>query len=114
MPTPAQTTALSSAILALRNAQNMITGQIRAATDTLTAIRLTHEYNTLDASLSALLHAQNATDDASFADSVDQIHCAMQGVQLDQQKLATIIQDVHIAAKVMDYLTQALELVAKL
>ena len=114
MPTLAAQTSVANAITAIRNAENLLTKQIRAATDVLTAIKLTNEYNNLDSFLSQLLQAQNAADDANFADATAAIQSHVSGLQADEAAIKTIIADVQTAGKVISYITEALGFIAKL
>jgi negative regulator of replication initiation len=114
MPTIIQRTAVASAIDAIRTAENLLTDQIQASNDTLTAIKLTHEYNNLDSYLSELLHAQNAADDATFAKATETLKTRSGGLQADEAAIKKIIADVATAAKVIAYITKALGFIAKL
>jgi hypothetical protein len=114
MPTLSQQTAVASAIDAIRAAENVLTDQIQASNDTLTAIKLTHEYNNLDSYLSELLHAQNAADDSTFSNATDALKSRTNGLQADEAAIKKIITDVATAGKVIGSITQALALIAKL
>jgi negative regulator of replication initiation len=114
MPTLRQQTNVAGAITAIRVAQNLLTQQIRAATDVLKAIKLTNEYNNLNSYLSQLLHAQNSADDASFADATTALQSQTNGLEADEDAIKTIIGDVQTAATIVSYITQALTLIAKL
>jgi negative regulator of replication initiation len=114
MPTLTQQTTVSGAIDAIRNAENALTDQIQASTETLTAIKLTHEYNNLDSYLSELLHAQNAADDVTFANATEALQARADGLQADEAAIKAIIADVATAGKVVSYIAQALALIAKL
>jgi ABC-type phosphate transport system auxiliary subunit len=114
MPTLDQQTALAGAISAIRNAENLLTDQIQAADNTLTAIKLTHEYNNLDSYLSELLQAQNAADDSVFANATKQLQSQVGGLQADQAAINSVIADVKLAGEVIGYITKAAALIAKL
>jgi hypothetical protein len=114
MPTLNQQTSVAGAIAAIRSAENLLTDQIQSSTETLTAIKLTHEYNNLDSYLSELLHAQNAADDSVFANATQLLQSQVSGLQADQASINTIISDVAIAGQVVGYITQALAFIAKL
>jgi ABC-type phosphate transport system auxiliary subunit len=114
MPTPAQQTAIAQAITSIRSAENLLTDQIQTSSDTLKAIKLTHEYNNLDSYLSELLHAQNAADDASFAVATQALQTRTDGLQADEAKIKKIVADVATAGKVVGYITDALAFIAKL
>ena len=114
MPTPTQQKSVSQAIRAIRNAEDLLTDQIQATDDTLTCIKLTHEYNNLDSYLSELLHAQNAADDATFTNATKALRDRTEGLRADEEKLKKIIADVATAAKIAGYITQALGFIAKL
>jgi hypothetical protein len=114
MPTLSQQTAVSQAIDAIRSAENLLTDQIQDSDDTLTAIKLTHEYNNLDSYLSELLHAQNAADDVTFANATQALQARADGLEADEKTIKTIIADVATAGKVIGYITQALGFIAKL
>jgi hypothetical protein len=114
MPTLNQQTAVAGAITALRSAENLLTDQIQSSDDTLTAIKLTHEYNNLDSYLSELLHARNAADDLVFANATQQLQSQVSGLQADQAAINAIIADVALAGQVVGYITQALAFIAKL
>ncbi|HVA14060.1 MAG TPA: hypothetical protein VNF99_12470 [Stellaceae bacterium] len=114
MPTPDQQSNTANAILAIRNAQNLLQQQINASSNTLTAIKLTNEYNSLDSSLSQLLHAQNIADDAIFSKMIETLKSQTGGLQADEAAIKGIISDVGTAAKVVGYITQALSFIAKL
>jgi hypothetical protein len=114
MPTLTQQTAVSQAIDAIRKAENLLTAQIQSTGDTLTAIKLTHEYNNLDSYLSELLHAQNATDDAAFGNSSQSLKGRSDGLQADEKRIAAILGDVATAEKVVGYIAQALTIISKL
>lgn len=114
MPTPDQQSNIAAAILAIRNAQNLLQQQINVASETLTAIKLTNEYNSLDSHLAQLLHAQNAADDAIFSQATVPLKSQTGGLQVDETTIKKIISDVETAAKVVGYITQALGYIAKL
>jgi len=114
MPTTAQNVAVAGAIDAIRNAGILLTQQIRVATDTLIAIRLTDEYNNLDLCLSTLLHAQNASDDATFAAATLSIRSIADGLTADEATVKAIIKDVSVAGDVVKYIGQALLFIGKL
>ena len=114
MPTLSQQTAINAAVDAIRNAEDVLTDQIRCSTDALTAIKLTNEYNNLDSYLSELLHAQNAADDATFANATKALQSRLSGLEADEKAIETIIADVATAAKVIGYIADALKLIAKL
>ncbi|HEY6923979.1 MAG TPA: hypothetical protein VI653_10950 [Steroidobacteraceae bacterium] len=114
MHTTIQNAAIAGAIDAIRNAEILLTQQVRAASDTMTAIKLTNEYNNLDSYLSTLLHAQNAADDVTFAAATKTICSTANGLKADEQTIQAIVKDVAIAAQVLKYLEQALAFVAKL
>ena len=114
MPTPDQQSNAANAILAIRNAQNLLQQQINASSNTLTAIKLTNEYNSLDSSLSQLLHAQNVVDDAIFSKAIEILKSQTGGLQADGTAIKGIISDVETATKVVGYITQAVGFIAKL
>ncbi len=114
MATLNQKISVAGAIDAIRSAENLLTDQIQSSIDTLTAIKLTHEYNNLDSYLSELLHAQNAADDATFANATQALQSRTSGLQADEAAIKAIIADVATAGKVVGYITKALALIAKL
>ena len=114
MPTLSQQTAIKAAVDAIRNAEDVLTDQIRSSTDALTAIKLTNEYNNLDSYLSELLHAQNAADDATFANATTALQSRLSGLEADEKAIQTIITDVAIAAKVIGFIANAVKFIAKL
>ena len=114
MPTKDQQTNTAAAITAIRNAQNLLTQQIRVATDTLAAIKLTNEYNNLDSFLSQLLQAQNSADDASFNAATAALKSHVDGLSADLASIKSIVQDVKMAADIVSYITQVVGLIAKL
>jgi hypothetical protein len=114
MPTLDQQSNVAAAILAIRNAQNLLQQQINATMDTLIAIKLTNEYSSLDSRLSQLLHAQNAADDALFSQAMVPLKSQTGGLQADEATINKIISDVGTAQKVVGYITQALGFIAKL
>src|SRR3984957_12025612 len=106
MPTLSQHTAINAPVDAIRNAEDLLTDQVRSSTDTLTAIKLTNEYNNLDSYLSELLQAQNAADDATFANATEAIQSRTSGLEADEEAIKAIISDVATAAKVIGYIGQ--------
>jgi hypothetical protein len=114
MPTLTELTAVSQAIGAIRQAEDLLTAQIQATDNTLTAIKLTHEYNNLDSYLSELLHAQNATDDTAFSNSTQSLKGRSDGLQADEKRIKAIVGDMATAEKVVGYIAQALAIIAKL
>ena len=114
MPTLNQQTNTASAISAIRAAQALLKQQINAATDTLTAIKLTNEYSNLDSYLSQLLHAQNSADDASFTSAASALKSQASGLEADETKIKTIVGDVKTATEIVSYITKALTFIAKL
>jgi negative regulator of replication initiation len=114
MPTPSQQTNLTSAIDNIRAAEDLLKQQINAASDSLSAIKLTNEFNNLDSFLSELLHAQNSADDASFADATTALQSHAAGLQADEATIKKIVGGVTIAADIISYITQALAFIAKL
>ena len=114
MPTSDQQSNIADAILAIRNAQNLLQQQINAAIDTLIALSLANEYSSLDSHLTQLLHAQNAADDAIFSQATVPLKSQTGGLQVDETTIKKIVSDAGIAAKVVGYITQALGFIAKL
>ena len=114
MPTSDQHSSIAAAILAIRSAQNLLQQQINVAIDTLVAIRLGNEYNSLDSNVQQLLHAQNAADDSIFSQAVTTLRSQTGGLQADEIAIKKIISDVGTAGKVVGYITQALSFIAKL
>jgi negative regulator of replication initiation len=114
MPTPSQQTNLASAIDNIRAAENLLKQQMNAASDSLSAIKLTNEFNNLDSFLSELLHAKNSADDASFANATTALQSHVTGLQADEATIKGIVDDVKIAADIISYITQALAFIAKL
>ncbi len=114
MPTPDQRSNVSSAILAIRSAQNLLQLQISNSSDTLTAIKLTNEYNSLDSRVTQLVHAQIAADDAIFSQAMATLKSPTGGLQADEATIKKIISDVGTAEKVVNYITQALAFIAKI
>jgi negative regulator of replication initiation len=114
MPTPSQQINLASAIDNIRAAENIFKQQINAANDSLTAIKLSNEFNNLDSFLSELLHAQNSADDASFTNATTALKSHASGLQADEATIKGIVDDVNIAANIISYITQALAFIAKL
>lgn len=113
MPKPQQSN-VSSAITAIRCAQNLLKQQINESSDTMTIIKLTNESNNLDSCLSLLLHAQNVADDVIFANAVATLKSQTSGLQAEELTIKSIIADVKTAEMVMGYITQALGFIAKL
>ena len=114
MPTPQQQTAIAGAIDAIRSAEVLLTGQIRACNDVLLSIKLSHEYDNLDYQLSALLHAQNAVDDTVFASATAAIKSQTTVLKADADAIQKIVADVALAAKIVAGITRALAFIAKL
>jgi hypothetical protein len=114
MPQSQQQSAIAGAIDALRSAEILLTSEIRGSTDTLQAIKLTHEYNNLDFQLSALLHAQNAADDTVFAAATTSLKSQSDALQADAKAIETIVEDVALAGKIVADITRALAFIAKL
>jgi ABC-type phosphate transport system auxiliary subunit len=114
VPTLSQQTAISAAIDAIRNAEDVLTDQIRSSTDALNAIKLTNEYNNLDSYLSELLHAQNAADDVTFANATQALQSRLSGLEADEKAIRSIIADVVIAGKVIGYIADAVKLITAL
>jgi|ERR1700722_540959 len=114
MPTSDQQLAISGAIDAMRNAEILLTSEIRSSDDTLQAIKLTHEYNNLDFQLSALLHAQNAADDATFAAATASLKSQSAALQADAAAIKLIVEDVDLAGKIGANIIRALAFIAKL
>jgi ABC-type phosphate transport system auxiliary subunit len=114
MPTSDQQSNVSSAIAAVRNAQALLTQQIRNTGDTLTAIKLSNEYDNLDSYLSQLLHAQNSADDASFTSATSILKTQATGLQTDATSIKAIVADVQTAASIVSYITQALAFIVRL
>jgi hypothetical protein len=79
----------------------------------MTAIKLTSEYSNLDSNLSQLLHAQNATDDASFTNAVAALKSPAGALQADEATIKKEIADVNTVANIVSYITQAIGFIAK-
>jgi hypothetical protein len=114
VPTSDQQACVADAIGAIRDAENLLTAEIQATDDTLTAIKLTHEYNNLDSYLSELLHAQNVTDDLTFANAMQALQTRVDGLQADEDAIKRIVADVATAGKIIGYITTALAFIARL
>jgi hypothetical protein len=113
MPTPIQQSNVTNAIMAIRGAQNILNQQINASSDTTTAIELKSQSDNLDLNLSKLLHAQNATDDASFTSAIAALKSPTSALQADEATIKKEIADVKTAASVVSYITQAIGFIAK-
>ncbi len=114
MPTLTQQTNIANAIAAIRAAEELLTQQNRVATDVLTSIKLTNEYNNLDSYLSQLLHAQNSVDDVGFANATAALQSQAGGLQADEHAIKAIVGDFQKAASIISYITQAVTLIAEL
>ena len=114
MPTPDQQNSIASAVAAIRAAEDLLTAQIRVATDSLAAIKLTHEFNNLDTFLSQLLHAQNSADDAVFADACAALQAQADGLNADEEAIRRVVTDVATAASIIGYIAEAVGFIAKL
>ena len=114
MPTQDQKSCIASAVLAIRNAQNLIHQQINASSDVQVSIKLQNQYSGLDSCLSQLLHAQNVADDAIFSGAIAVLKSQTAGLQKDDVTIKKIIADVATADKVLGYISQALGFIAKL
>ena len=114
MPTTVQQSSVSSAISAIRSAQNLLQQQINDADDTLMGIQLTNEYRSLDTNLTLLLHALNVTDDAIFSAAASTLKSETSGLQKNEATIKDIIEDEATATKVVGYIEQAIGFIAKL
>ena len=114
MTTLSQQTNIASAIDAVRAAENLLRQQINAANDSLSAMKLSNEFNNLDSFLSELLQAQNAADDTSFTNATQALQAHVTGLQADEATIKKIVEDIKIAAEIISYITQDLAFIAKL
>lgn len=114
MPTQNQKSCIESAVLAIRNAQNLISQQIDASSDMQVSVKLQNQYSSLDSCLSQLLHAQNVADDAIFSSAISALRSQTAGLQKDDLAVKKIIADVATANKVLGYISQAIGFIAKL
>lgn len=114
MPTPDQQKNTANAIATIRAAEDLLTQQIREATDILTATKLMNECNCLDSYLSQLLHAQNSADDASFAIATAALKSQADNLKIDQDTMKGIVGDIEIAANIVGNISKALVFIAKL
>ncbi|HTV83884.1 MAG TPA: hypothetical protein VME63_00645 [Dyella sp.] len=103
-----------NAIQAIQNAANLLTSQISDATDPVSAIKLNHAYQQLNACLSQLLQLQNVRDDATFKSSVANIKAQTNTLQTDEKSIKGLISDVGTATKVLGYVADAVGFIAKI
>ncbi len=114
MPTPDQCSNIKDAILAIRDAQHLLTQEINITSDLMKGIRLNHEYQNLDSCVSQLLHAQNVTDDAIFSQMIAAIIPQTKRLQADENTIKELLSDVATANEVVGCITKALSFIAKL
>ena len=114
MPTPDQCSYIKEAILAIRDAQHLLTQEINVTSDLMTGIRLNHEYQHLDSCVSQLLHAQNVADDAIFSQMIATIKPQTTRLQADENTIKGLISDVETANEVVGCIIKALGFIAKL
>jgi hypothetical protein len=107
----AQQQNILNAVQAIQSAENVLTNQVNAATDPLSAIKLTHAYQHLDSCLSQLLQLQNLTDDAAFAASVATIKGQTSALQSDEKTIKGLVGDVDVATEVIGYIGKALNFI---
>lgn len=114
MATQEQTTAVSKAIDAIRQAAILLTDQIADACETSVVVKLTREYENLDRCLSLLLQLQNATDDKDYEQATTHIKSSADGLQAQAAAIQAIVHDEQTAGKVIAYITEAAAMVAEL
>ena len=114
MPTPDQRSDIKDAILAIRDAQHLLTQEINVTSDLMTGIRLNHEYQNLDSCVSQLLHAQNVADDTIFSQMLAAITPQTKRLQADENTIKGLISNVATADEVVGCITKALSFIVKL
>lgn len=114
MPTPDQCSNINEAILAIRDAQHLLTQEINVTAGLMTGIRLNHEYQKFDSCVSQLLHAQNVTDDAIFSQMIATMKPQTTRLQADEKTVKGLISDVETANEIVGCITRALGFIAKL
>lgn len=108
----AQTVA--GAVQAIRSAEDLLMAQMNAASNPLSAIKLTQAYQHLDSLLSQIAQLQNTADDHVFAVAVTSIKAQTSALQSDEHAIQGLIGDAQTAAKVVTCICQALGFIAKL
>ena len=113
MSTASQKQDLINAINQIRAAEQLLLEVSRSSSDTAKLIQINTEYTHLDSYLSQILHAQALTDDAEFDNATATLKGQASALAMDQKAIEKIVDDVATAGKIVGYITQAVQIIAK-
>ena len=114
MSTASQKQNLIAAVMQIRAAEQLLLDVSRSSSNTAQLIRINTEYTHLDSYLSQILHAQALTDDAEFASATTMLKGQASVLEVDQKAIDKVVGDVATAGKIVGYIAQAVQIIAKL
>lgn len=114
MSTASQKQNLIAAVMQIRAAEQLLLDVSRSSSDTAQLIQINTEYTHLDSYLSQILHAQALTDDAEFASATAMLKGQASVLEMDQKAIDKVVGDVATAGKIVGYIAQAVQIIAKL
>jgi len=114
MANDVQKQAIAKAADQIRAAMQLVYQSHQATSDTTTLLKINLEYMQLNTFLNQLSDAQNAADDADFTSATSTLKQQATGLQGQEENIAKVISDVGKAAKVAEYISQALAFIATL
>jgi hypothetical protein len=114
MPTPQQTQELMNAVTSIRSAEQILVTASNSMTDQVQLLKLNIEYQHLDSYLSQLLHAQALSDDSQFSTATTALQSQADALAADETAIQNIVSDVGTAAKVVQYIAEAVGFIAKI
>ncbi|MFZ0928220.1 MAG: hypothetical protein WAN11_06450 [Syntrophobacteraceae bacterium] len=114
MPTTSQKQALSNAVSCLYSAELLLTQASRDTDDPAKLSKIDVEYRHIDSLMSQLVNLQAIDDDAVFASATGALKLQAAALQKEEDYIKTIIDDVKVAAQIVGYFAQALQIIAAL
>jgi hypothetical protein len=105
---------LQKAIDALRSAEIFLSQASDETVDKEISKQIRAEYNFLDALMTQIGQVQAITDDALFRKETGKLKEQAASLQAKEDKIKSLVNNVHIAAQIVGYIAQAAAFIAKL
>jgi hypothetical protein len=112
MPTPPQQLDVSSAIANVRSAEQSLNNIMSTTSDATVLAGLTASYRVLDNSLTTLLQAQMAADDATFTTATTNLKTQSATLKAQEAEIQKLVANVALAAQIVGYIAQAVTFIA--
>ena len=114
MPTTEQKQGLLDAVSQIRDAQSLLLDASRSMSDIASLIQTNTEYKHLDSYISQILHLQAIADDTDFNNAAAALKTQSSVLSVEAATISKIIKDVDRAAKIVGYISKAIQILGKL